>query len=422
MILRRLIRQCPRIVPLSSIQNTKFTEMPRSDRPKNTHHNAKNNNSRNQTQPIKQQQDTNIDVSGCIEIDGSILEGGGQILRNSVSLSALLKKPVHIHHIRANRDKPGLRPQHLLGIDFVGELFNARLSGNQIGSDEIVFSANEFNTSARNVVDTKTAGSIGLLIQISLPCLAFAPQPTEFTFKGGTNAEFAPSVDFLQTVLKPNLERFGLHFDLEYKRRGFYPRGGGEVNMTVKPVEYLTPVDLRDSGPVVSIHSFAFVSGNIPQRVPQIMIQEAEKLLRNNFDQSVRFTNQIETGKGVGEGCGILIFARTTNNYILSGDCLGKRGLQSEKVAQIAVENLLKGVSDGSCVDEYLQDQLIIYMALAKGTSHVKTNQLSMHTRTAIQFCELITGVKFQIQEDGKSIILSCDGIGYQNPHLQSQS
>jgi RNA 3'-terminal phosphate cyclase (ATP) len=127
------------------------------------------------------------------QIDGSYLEGGGQILRISTALAVLLKKPIRIINIRAGRKDAGLKPQHLTGIELLKDLSKATLKGGALKSTEISFKPNTLQA-GRYVADTKTAGSVGLLIQSALPCILFAKGPCELVLKGGTNAANAPQI------------------------------------------------------------------------------------------------------------------------------------------------------------------------------------------------------------------------------------
>jgi RNA 3'-terminal phosphate cyclase (ATP) len=148
-------------------------------------------------------------------------------------------------------------------------MFGAVLTGGKVGSEEILFSVKRgFHSTQREfLADTQTAGSIGLLLQVSLPCLVFAPEAVVLKLRGGTNAIAAPQVDYTTMVFKPIAERFGIKFDFEIVKRGFYPKGGGLVEVKVQPAQHLTPVTMTDRGKVVSVYSLAFVSGVISKDV-----------------------------------------------------------------------------------------------------------------------------------------------------------
>lgn len=198
-----------------------------------------------------------------LNIDGSILEGGGQILRIAISLSCICKIPIKIGKIRAGRSKPGLAAQHLKGVELVKQICDATVKGAHIGSTEIEFIPNKIK-GGKFYADTQTAGSVALLLQVSLPVTYFANAPIHLILKGGTNADMAPQIDFITEIFRPNLERFGCTFDFDLIKRGYFPRGGGHVEINVSPVKLLQPIELLEFGEVVKYFGWAFVSKNIP--------------------------------------------------------------------------------------------------------------------------------------------------------------
>lgn len=201
-----------------------------------------------------------------IEIDGSLLEGGGQILRISLSLSSLLKLPVRIIKIRAGRSKPGLAAQHLKGVELLTKICEARARGSHIGSTEIEFVPNSIK-GGNYYADTQTAGSIALLVQIALPVVLFADCPVRLTLKGGTNAEMAPQIDFITEVFRPNLEKFGATFDFTLHKRGYFPRGGGHVEIDINPVRIVKCVNNTNFGDISDVFGWCFITKNISNKV-----------------------------------------------------------------------------------------------------------------------------------------------------------
>eukprot|EP00794_Sanderia_malayensis_P007830 gene7830-8680_t len=354
-------------------------------------------------------------------IDGQILEGGGQILRNSIALSCLLKKPITVNNIRGKRSKPGLRPQHLTGTRLVCELCCGTLSGDDVGSTSVTLKP--LSTQAGNYsADTQTAGSVCLLIQVALPCLVFAPGTSVLLLKGGTNAEMAPPIEFFTEILTPILEKFGINITCNIIRRGFFPKGNGEVELTVNPVKQLSAINLTEFGRLGSIRGTSFVAGALPIKVAKIMTREATRVLREVFPSVPIQLNshQFAARDAFGTGCGIMIIAETTTGCLLSGSALGKKGLPAEQVGALAAEILLRNLQQQACVDEHLQDQLIIFMALATGKSAIKTGPVTLHTQTAIHIAELLTEAKFTVTKTQEanskfeSCLIECTGIGLQ--------
>lgn len=265
--------------------------------------------------------------------------------------------------------------------------------------------------------DTKTAGSVCLIMQLSIPCLLFSDKASTLVLKGGTNADMAPPIDFYTNVLKPIVSKFGVDFNLELICRGFYPKGGGEVKMSVNPAYSLKPIEMTEFGEVTKIYGTSYIAGNLPMKVAYAMADSAKKYLQQ-FNSNVPVDINVvkdDNHKATGSGCGIIICAETTTGCIISGDCVGKRGKSSEEVGRVAAEMLQESINCKACFDVHMQDQLIVFMALACGTSKVRVGPLSLHTETAIHIAELLTKAKFSInkdEEDG-SCVVECEGCGY---------
>lgn len=214
-----------------------------------------------------------------IEINGSYLEGGGQILRISTALSSLLKKPIKISRIRAGRKDGGLKAQHLTGIELLSRISQANLTGASLKSTEVMFIP-EIIKPGRYVADTKTAGSICLIVQNALPCLIFTKEVSELDLRGGTNAENAPQIDYFQMVFRPVAKQFGIECDLNILRRGYYPKGGGEVYLKTHPLtKPLASVNLTEFGSLKRIYGRSFVAGFLPLKVADAMANRAKEIL-----------------------------------------------------------------------------------------------------------------------------------------------
>lgn len=356
--------------------------------------------------------------SKIIEIDGGILEGGGQILRMAISFSALLLKPIRVRNIRAGRSNPGLRPQHLTGLQLIRDICGGRLEGGQVGSTEITFYPAPIK-SGRFIADTGTAGSVMLLFQVALPCLLYAGNSSQIHLKGGTNAEMAPQIDHTLMVLKPIAEKFGVKFDCTIRRRGYYPKGGGEVAVHTTPVVgQLRCVEMLDCGSITQITGRSFVAGVLPIKVAHVIADSACRLLKHSFPKVNIKVDRIKEAPevAIGTGSGIILMAETSTGCRLAGSALGKRGIPAEQVGEAAAAELLKDISEGGCVDHHLQDQLIIFMALAKGKSRITCGKITLHTETAIHIAEMLTQAKFcVVPNEGKnSCIVECEGIGLQ--------
>jgi len=361
-------------------------------------------------------------ASEPIVIDGSTLEGGGQILRNSVAFSCLTRKPIKITKIRAGRKQPGLRPQHLTGIQLISAVSGGTLQNAAQNSTEISFYPGE-SKGGTFTGDTKTAGSVALMLQATLPCLLLTGA-TESTLilKGGTNADMAPPIDYFTMVMMPIVERLGVKFDIDIVRRGYYPKGGGELRVGIPPVKSISPIDLTTRGEIVKFHCRSYVAGVLPLVIAQEMATAAEEVLHSHYPSVPVEIEAVQEVSAIGNGCGLSLSASTSSSCILGSDKLGKRGVPAAEVGREAAETLIKELSHGGCVDEHLQDQLIVFMALANGVSRVRVGEVSLHTQTAIWVAEKLTDAKFTTtrQPDGTNII-ECHGIGLENPNSDAK-
>lgn len=297
--------------------------------------------------------------------------------------------------------------------------------------------------------DPGTAGSTMLLLQVALPCLMLTPlgnrasEPqtshealtSVLTLRGGTNASLAPQTDYMQTIFLPFLSKH-FHFSptLTVNRRGYYPKGGGSVLCTVPSISGpLSPVILTERGQANAIRGAARVGG-LPLSIAKRMVSGARRALLESGIASTKISLMSVRERDqdvVGAGGGILLWAETDNGCLIGGSAVSTKVKKPETVGEEAAMELVRNLNHGGCVDEYLQDQIIIFLALAQGTSIVKTGPLTDHTRyfasprhtailtetcnrTAIHIAQQITGAQFHVNDNGPdSAIITCVGIGF---------
>jgi len=353
-----------------------------------------------------------VSARAFVEVDGSYGEGGGQLLRYSVALAALLGKSLRIYNIRAKRDNPGLRPQHLTAVKTIAEVSGARVKGLAVGSTELYVEPGGRPRGGSFDIDIGTAGSISLLLQATLPVLAAASGEVRMTVKGGTDVKWAPPIPYFQHVLLPLLREFGLKAELKLLRRGYYPQGGGLVEVRVEPSYPLKPARLVERGELREVGGVSYASG-LPRHVAERQAQAALELLRREGYGG--YVSEIEIDvetPAVGVGSGIVLWAKFERG-IVGGDALGEKGKRAEVVGREAAERLLQSLRSGAPVDPHALDNLVIYMALAEGSSRVASSELTSHAETAIWLCERVSGARFRVEQVGSLFEVEAEGIGF---------
>ncbi|MCD6402942.1 MAG: RNA 3'-terminal phosphate cyclase [Candidatus Aenigmarchaeota archaeon] len=345
-----------------------------------------------------------------ITIDGSYGEGGGQILRTSLALSALLGKSVRIINIRKGRPTPGLKHQHLKSVEIMRELCNAEVKGARLGSTVVEFFPRNIIPKNRLRIDIGTAGSITLLIQTILPVLVFYPTMVEVEIVGGTDVRWSPTIDYLRYVTLKNLERIGVKAYVSVERRGFYPKGGGKVKLVVEPSKFLSPFVAIDRGHVKKVNVYS-VAGSLPKHVAIRQMESALNTLKyesKNYDNFELFGSyEVVNSHSRGSSCTVVA---SCEKSFLGADSLGELGKPAEKVGLEAVEKLLNSLSTGATFDRFMSDQILVFASLADGNSEFSVEELTGHVKTNIYVIEKLVERKIFEVEDKR---VKVRGIGF---------
>ncbi len=303
-----------------------------------------------------------------VEIDGSVGEGGGQILRTAISLSCVTGVPVRVYNIRANRPSPGLKNQHLWGVKLAAQLCGAKVEGLKLGSREILFKPSRIK-GGNYKIDIGTAGSITLLLQTVLLPAIFADSPVTFDITGGTDVAWSPPVDYYRYVFFPILKKMGVDVKMRVIERGYYPRGMGRVIVEASPIEKLSPLHIVSRGRELYKHAYINLRG-----LPYHIVSRMKNTLENfEIHEDVKIENPRK-------GCGIVLVA-VFEKTVLGADSLCRRGVPAEKVASSALEKLKLEIASKSTVDANMADHLIPWLYMAKGGSY-SVREITKHTRT----------------------------------------
>lgn len=331
-----------------------------------------------------------------VEIDGSFGEGGGQILRTAIALAAVKKIPCHIFNIRKGREKPGLQTQHLLGLQALAQLSNGKLEGDYLNSTEIKFFPGEIHKEKISM-KIPTAASITLILQTLIPVCLFAKKPVEIDFDGGaTDTFFSPTIDHFRFVFLKILEKMGAKVEILILKRGFYPEGGAKVKVKISPSK-LKPINLTKRGNFKKILAISGASESLKnKKVAERQLMGVREILGK---LNLPIEEKTEYYRTQSPGSQICLIAEFENT-IIGIDNLGKIGKRAEDIGKEAALVLLKEQKSGACLDKYLADQILPYMALSEEKSRVTVSEITNHAKTNVWVIEKFLKGKFEIKEN----------------------
>jgi RNA 3'-terminal phosphate cyclase (ATP) len=348
-----------------------------------------------------------------IVLDGSTGEGGGQILRTGTALSAITGTPVEIVRIRSGRSKPGLAAQHLAGIRAVAAACDGHLEGDFLGSERVALHPSSLRAGTYEIdvaSERPSAGAVTLVLQALLPVLALAPGPSKVLVEGGTHVEWSPSVHYLDRVLCPALLGIGVQFRVMLKSWGWFPRGGGAIEVDVEPGAKITPANWTVRGSLRAIEGVSVVNG-LPRHIAERQARAARELLKAELrDVPVHIEEVSADGPGQGTLCFLLAEYGSSNiDRAPNGpppeppagfSTLGRRGKPAEAVGIETARALLAHHHSGAVVERHLADQVLPFLALASGESRLTTEEISAHLRTNAWVCEKMLETQVSLQTD----------------------
>jgi RNA 3'-terminal phosphate cyclase (ATP) len=313
-----------------------------------------------------------------VVLDGSHGEGGGQILRTALTLSLLTGRSFRMVKIRANRDKPGLRPQHQKAVETAATLGTAQVTGGGVGARELTFTPQAYVPRDLSI-DIGTAGSTGLVLQTLHLALALRSEnQTRLRLTGGTFNPKAPAFPFLDVTWRAYMQAAGVPLTLTMTAAGFYPRGGGQIEAEIEPASPRSYTQ-TNRGPLRRLSGVAGVA-NLRDDIARRMRDHAIKRLLEHG-----LAAEIELVRWPSSGQGAALYLTAEHDGVIPATFvgLGERGKPAEAVADIAVAELLAFEAvENAAVDPHSADQILLPLSFAPGRSEFTVSEVTEHLRT----------------------------------------
>ena len=330
-------------------------------------------------------------MKGPVEIDGSLGEGGGQVLRTALSLSMATGRVLRIVNIRAGRAKPGLANQHLTCIKAARQICAAEVSGAELGSQSLAFEPGEVCAGDYSF-DVRTAGSVSLVLQTVFLPLSFAKRESSVTIRGGTHVRWSPSYEFLEDQWLFYMQKIGFSISLRLERAGYYPQGGGILKAGIRPADDVLPLALSDRGELERVVGRVFIS-NLKEAIAARQAEKAEQILASRG-----LSAEIEVREYASPGAGTGTHLRAAfENGSGSYTSLGERGVPAERVASLSAECVADYIDSGAAVDRFIADQLVLPLCFARGESFFTCEQVTMHLLTNAKVVEMFVPVRVNV-------------------------
>ena len=335
-----------------------------------------------------------------IIIDGSEGEGGGQVVRNSCALAIATGTPVRITNVRAKRSKPGLMRQHVTAIEAAAVIAQAEVRGLAVGSSQIEFHPGNVVPGDYHFA-VGTAGSTGLVLQTVLMPLAMANAPSRLVLEGGTHNMLAPPFDFIERSFLPIINQMGPKVSARLVRHGFYPRGGGRIEVEIEPAP-LRGIDCLDRGPALGVSGRVLFTG-LAADVAERMMNRA----RQDLPEWPPLAFDIQN-LPADEGPGIILMLEATHSHVTEVvSAFGQLGMPAERLGKLAAARMAGYQASIAFAGPYLADQLVLPFALARGGKFT-TVKPSQHLLTAIDIAKRFTGLTLSLTHQADGTHLCC--------------
>jgi RNA 3'-terminal phosphate cyclase (ATP) len=320
-----------------------------------------------------------------LEIDGSFGEGGGQILRSAVSLACIMQKPIRIKNIRHNRKIPGLRAQHLATLQILANVCDAKTEGMNLGSTSITFTPGKMKDAVLSE-NVGTAGSITLVLQALIPVVSLSGKKLQLTITGGTDVPWSPTTAYTQHVLADAYSRIGIEFSMKTHKRGYYPKGGGLVDVVINPCKQIRPISFSRR-----VEKTAKIIGSFTSLDEQISnsLEKTKTLLEERqFATQMQYSQ--ETAKNPG---GSLLIFSSDSSSVVGADEL----LDIKNIDLLGTKSFLEFTKSNLGVDVNLSDMLVVPLSFCQETSTFTVKHISKHLETNLYITSKITGCKYGV-------------------------
>lgn len=339
-------------------------------------------------------------MENWIVINGEEGEGGGQVLRTSLTLSTITGKPFKLEKIRGKRKNPGLQKQHLACVQGSAEISQAKVEGDRLQSSTLTYEPQVIR-SGNYSYDLKGAGSTMLVAQTIIPILIFAKEKSILTVVGGTHNDMAPPFDFVVKTLLPWTKRMGIDIHLELERYGFYPRGGGKIVATVHPMrEEGKTLDLLDRGQLIHLQATVLVA-----KQPEELVKKEVKELSRQFDIPEESIHIKKLPDAYGPGNVLFVEALyEKGSQLFTSFC--PQGKEPKQWVGDMYKEYVHIKETPALVEEYLCDQLLLYLALKQGGRFLTTEPLSLHSTTNMEIIEKFLPVQFKTTTQARGTLV----------------